>query len=239
MRALLWAALCALGLSGAGTATAAAEEGPRITVAGVGEARAEPDMATLRIGVETRGREADLAVAENSDTTAALIETLRGAGLTGDAVQTVGFSIHPLYERATSTGSPRGPRISGFSVENSILARIDEIDRVGPVLDAVAVNGATRIDSLTFGLKDRSAPMAEARADAVAEARAAAEAFAAAAGMALGPILEIHSGPGGSGPQPRIAAMSVREAVPIEAGSLTMSAQVSVVWALREASGGD
>jgi hypothetical protein len=228
MRAPLLAALACLALA----LPAAADDDPAVTVTGHGTAAAQPDMATLGVGVETRAATAAAALAENSGATARVIERLKASGVPAADIATSDLSISPI--RRHDGDDPA--RIEAFRVVNRVTARIGDLDGLGALLDRVVRDGANRIDRLSFGIADPAPLEAEARAAAIADARAAAEAYAGAAGLALGPVLSIRDA---AAPAPRPGGLSVARAeampaVPIEPGTAEIAARVTVVWALEE-----
>ena len=76
--------------------------------------------------------------------------------------------------------------------------------------------------------------LGRSRADAVADAMARAQAYAKAAGVMLGAIQSISEG-GGDVPRPLYAPMMMRaaKAVPVAAGQQSVTANVTIVWALQ------
>jgi len=111
---------------------------------------------------------------------------------------------------------------------------LDNLERVGPALDALVTSGANSVGDIAFSVRDPKPLLAEAREAAVKDAASKAETLARAAGVALGPILQIAEG-GISGPPQRMMRMAVaaREATPVAPGEETISASVSVTWEIR------
>ncbi len=201
-----------------------------ITVSGSARVEAEPDLAQLRVGVETRGPAAERALRENSAATQAVIDRLAAAGVAARDIQTSGFAVRPLFDRRDDVAETRG-----FAVVNAVEATIRDLDGLGEVLDGLIADGANRIDGLSFGLSDPSASEDTARRDAVADARRKAETIAEAAGLALGPIVEIRVGePDHGGPIVARVARMEAAAVPVAAGSIGVSAAVTIVWTLTD-----
>lgn len=224
-------AACALAVFGllGGAPTTAEETAPTLTVTGHGTAAAAPDMALLRIGVQSKAGAASEAMDRTSRSTAKVIELLQEAGLTSRQIQTQGLALQPTYGKQGSYGSGAA---AGFIAVNTVTARIDELSGLGTLIDALVTGGANRIDGITFAISDPKPLKAIARRTAVSEARQAAKTIAGAAGLKLGEILEMREG-GQSAPHAvhRAAAFSA-EAVPIAAGELTISAMVTIVWRL-------
>jgi len=86
--------------------------------------------------------------------------------------------------------------VIGYRVTNMVTAKIREIDKAGPIIDAVAAAGGdfTRINNISFSVDDPTAYYEEARQKAVADARAKAEQLAELAGVNLGKPTYISEG---------------------------------------------
>ena len=207
-----------------------ASDPPTLTVTGTGEVSVAPDMATLRIGVETRAETAAAAVAANNQAAQAIIDTVKENGVAAEDIQTANFSVSPVYDE-TSYQRPEGPRIVGYQATNQVVTRIRDLDRLPELLDATVGSGANRIDGLEFALADDTATADEARRLAVQDARRKAEVLAEAAGVRLGEIRSI--GETGGGPLPiydRAMRAEAAASVPIERGQTTVTASVQIVW---------
>ena len=205
-------------------------------VTGIGEVSLAPDMATLRIGVETRADSAAAAVADNNEAAQAIIATVKENGVAAEDIQTANFSVSPVYDE-TSYQRPEGPRIVGYQATNQVVARVRNLDRLPGLLDATVGSGANRIDGLAFGLADDTAALDEARRLAVQDARRKAEVYADAAGVQLGTIRSISET--GGGPLPiydRAMRAEAAASVPIERGQTTVTATVQIVWEIRPGS---
>lgn len=212
----------------------AAHADPTLTVRGEGQASATPDIATVRIGVETRAPEAAAALAANSDAAGALIAAAKTRGVAEADIQTVGLSLYPLYDDRRGDNA-EAPKLTGFSVSNEVILRLRKIDAVGETLGELVGAGANRLNGISFGLADDQALMDEARRAAVADAQRKAGLYAAAAGVELGEIVSIEEEGGGGPPRPMMRAMAESAAVPVEAGETTVAIVVRVVWRIGDA----
>ena len=211
-----------------------------IEVSGTGSVDVPPDRARVSFAMETRAETADAAAEQNADAMAAVLGALRSAGLAGLELETFGYSLRPEYE---ATNDRRGTRrIVAYTVVNNVAATVEDVDAVGQVIDTAIAAGANRVGGISFYASDTDEARREALAQAVQVARSEAEVIAASLGHALGPALEVRGG--AQRPTPRmmgaeVLAMSARAAdTPIEAGDQTVTASVSIRFALGPESGG-
>jgi len=214
----------------------AAEDMPRvITVSGTGEATARPDQATVTLGVLTEATTAREALSANNTAMQAVFTQLEGLGIPEENIQTSNFSVSPQYPPYRPDGTSEPRRIIGYQVSNMVSVKFDDLDRLGPGLDAIVSSGANQLYGISFSIAETDTLMMEARTDAVADARARAETLAAAAGVTLGRVLNINEG-GGSYPQPVMyarAEAAFDSSVPVASGEQTISANVSMTFEIE------
>ncbi len=220
-------------LSVTATATALAQDLQRhISVSGAGRIEVAPDMADISLGVRHQARTAQEALRDTSAAVAAIIQRVQSFGVDEADIQTTGLSLNPIYERRSN--SEQQPRLAGFAASNMITVRVRDLDRLGGLIDRVVDAGATNFQGLRFGLSDRAEALEDARRAAVADAMARAQVYADAAGVTLEEVLSIVES--GAQIQPR-AMMRVEsmalDSVPIAAGELTISANVSLTFGLN------
>lgn len=206
-----------------------------ITVNGTGEASATPDMATLQIGVQSRGETAAEAVAENNKAAQEVVDKLKESGVAAERLQTSNFSVSPVYSNQRNQND-EGPHIIGYEARNQVIAEIHELDNLGAMLDTAVESGANQIDGLSFGLRDPSEANDKARAGAVEDAKHKAETLAEAAGVRLGDVLSITENGGGPIPMQarQFAVAAEASSVPIERGQTTVRANVQIRWEIEQ-----
>lgn len=221
---------------------------PSIIVTGQGTATATPDMATFTAGVEESGSDLTSAQDEASRRMNQVLEALRQAGVPDEAIQTSDFRVEVLRsddaapQPADSTtasdisvalaATPGPPAPLGFRVINDVRVEVQDISRLGSLLDAVVAAGANRISGVAFSVQDPSNAQRQARQRAVEAARTTAEDLAMAAGVQLGDVLLIVSDNAPS-PQPVVAeAQAAGGAVPIAPGQNEVTSTVQVTFAL-------
>lgn len=231
------AALAAAALIGPRTSMSASDNAlPRIvSVAGLGEVKARPDMATISTGVVSEAVSAKDALAKNNAAMAAVIAALKNAGIGEDDIQTSGFSVSPKYPPYQPNQTTQ--RIVGYTVSNQVTANVKNLKNLGAILDTLVQSGSNQISGITFGIDEPKKALDEARKKAVADARAKAELYAEAAGVSLGRVVQISEQTAITPPVPMmrmaVEAAATDAAVPIAAGQQTVSATVSIVFELQ------
>jgi uncharacterized protein YggE len=210
---------------------------PTVTVSGESEVSMAPDRAVLRFGSVSRADTA--AAAQDSVNTAMqrVIEAIRGLNVSEKSITTSGITLSPYYvNEAQAPGRDREPRIAGFEARNTITVTLDDVSRVGPVLDAAIKAGANEVQSVSFELKDDTEARSRALRQAVQNAKLKADAIAGGMGMRVGSVVEAAE----SGTQPihpmvlGRAAMEVAGA-PVQPGQVQVRGGVTIVYALSAA----
>jgi uncharacterized protein len=214
-------------------------EQPRtLTVSATASVERAPDQAVLVLAVESEATNARDASRANATKMERVVAALRDARIPADRIRTVGYELQPQYARENRGQDP--PRIVGYRAVNRVQVTIDAIDRVGPALDGAIEAGANRADQLFFRLRDASDARLEALRLATEKAKREAETIARAAGESLGPAQNIHTD-SYMPPPPRPPVMyeramavdaAMRADTPVEAGVLSVSAQVTIVYRL-------
>ena len=93
----------------------------------------------------------------------------------------------------TTPANPTPPKVTGYTVTNTVRADVRRIDDVGKLIDAALAKGANEISSLQFYSSKADSARRAALAAAVADARADAEVLARAAGGTLGALVELST----------------------------------------------
>jgi uncharacterized protein YggE len=236
MAGLVFAAALLLSLSPAAAQT---PPGRTLSLAGNAEVRAAPDAALVSTGVVSEGDTAAAALKTNSAVLAKVLEAIHAAGVEGKDVQTNGLSLQARYYRPDKPSPTDRPRIIGYTAVNQVALRVRDLAKLGDLLDKVTVAGANRIDGIDFIVSNQEALLDEARRKAVTDAKDKADLYARAAGFTLGKVMSLVEE---STPSPRPMARAAPAGyasmaaapVPVEAGEMTLSMRVRVVWSLAD-----
>jgi hypothetical protein len=121
----------------------------------------------------------------------------------------------------------------GYTVSNVVRVRLDDLRKIGPVIDAATQAGSNDVRDISFALRDEQAPRSEALREAALAARQDAEALAGALGVRIVRVLSVSEASPAVGPiypQARqfTARVAAAPATPVAAGTIDISATVSL-----------
>ncbi len=197
----------------------------RPTVRAVGDATitSTPDQATVSFAVDSRAATAQAVAADNATATNAVLAALRAIASGISDIHTTNYSLNPVYTYPANGGAGT---LTGFQASNTIQVTITNLAIVGQVLDVGTQAGATRVQTLTFGLKDPEPLRLQALRQAASRARAHADAMTGGAGLHTGSVIAMDEG--GTTPQPvnGLGATAAAPTTPILPGTVTVTATV-------------
>ena len=204
----------------------------QITVIGQGTASASPDIVRANLGVQVTAPTVTEATQQSNDTMDAVLAQLKAAGIADKDIQTSDYSIYPQYN---NPGPNNTNEITGYQVTNTVLVTIRNLNQVGQILDQAIQAGANNIANISFDFSDPAKLQLQALDQAMADAQVRADQLAKSSGVQRGEVLSmsevISSTPS---PRPRMMAAQIESsAVPIQAGSSEVQAQVQVVYAIQ------
>jgi uncharacterized protein YggE len=208
-----------------------ANQSPVIVTAGDAVVRRTPDRAFIVIAVESRSKNPRDAQKQDADAMTAVRQRLTQARVTNEAVRTLGYNLEQEYEIQQNARVPRE-----FVARNTIEVRVDDVSRVGEIIDAAVRGGATSVADIRFDVKDRAEAEREALRLAVADARGRAEAAAAGAGVTIDRILRIddrHEPIVMQRPVMTMAARAADVTTPVEAGLIEVRASITLTVSIR------
>ena len=201
------------------------------------------DVAQVSIGVESRETTVSAARQNAAAAMEKVLSAIKENGVSEDDIVTTNFNIYPQtiwVEVSDALGRHSEPRITGYTVSNTVQITVRDIDNLSPVVDAAATAGGDliRINSIQFTVDDSSVFGAQMRQQAAADALAKADVYARAMGVTLGQLVyltEIGSDVpmARSFPQAEMAMMdSGFKSTPISAGDVNLSVTVQAVFAI-------
>ena len=206
-----------------------------VIMQGQGTVSAMPDMAVVSGGVVTRARRMGDAMHQNAETMAKVVAALKALGITDKQITTRDFRFDPQYETDDRGNRDSSGRIVGYTVANQIAVTLAELGKAGDILDALIESGANESATVDFQIKDSRALEMEARDLAGKDAMQRAQTYAREVGAELGPVRSIREGYSNdaSGGVETVVVTAEKAGTRIEAGEQSISASVTVVWALK------
>jgi uncharacterized protein len=202
-----------------------------IRVSGDARVSARPDRVQIDLGVQTQAPQSQDAAGANARLLDAVLAAVRKAAGPGAQIRTVSYSLSPNYQYHSGGGEPT---ITGYTAVNVVEVQLDDLARIGDVLDAATRAGANRVQGIQWTLRDQDAVRAEALREAATRAHAEAEVLAGALNLRILRVLTVEE----SSPQivpvrarmaaARAAVSSAEVATPVESGTLDVSATVTL-----------
>ena len=206
-----------------------------VTVSASGSVEIDPDMATVSFGIRTSASTAQAASDELSERTNAVLDALEEAGFTEEEVTVADISLFRDHDRDGN--------FVGYVGSVAIRVEVDDLDRVGEVIDLGVAAGADSIRGVSFGVKDRTEAIKQALREAMGFATAKANVLATEGGRTLGRalIIEEHGtraprsvpAPLAAPPPSGSGAGSGARPFPIRPPKLTATATISVTFQMN------
>jgi uncharacterized protein YggE len=218
--------------SGVAAQAPAASDTPVVVTTGEGVVKRAPDQAWVTIAAESRAKTPGEAQKMNADAMSAVMQKMKGL-VPAEAIQTSAYELRPEFDYANNRQTLRG-----YVARNAVEVRVDDLPRLGQVLDSAVGAGATSVSGIRFDLKDRAGAEQTAVQRAVEDARAQANAAAQAAGMKVEKVTRIEVQRQAVMPPPRPmyamrAEMAATAEPPIAPGELEVKAVVTMTAAIR------
>ncbi len=179
-----------------------------ISVTGLGEVFATPDIATFTFSVEAKEADAVMAQNKSGEIMDAILSYLKEAGVEEKDIKTEYYNLTPEYEYSqqvcTQWGCPpqSKPKLIGYQVNQSVAVKVRDTKKAGELVSGVGDKGAMNVSGLSFTIDDEEALMAEAREKAIIDAKAKAKVLAENLGARLGRMNGYWEEQGGGYPMP-------------------------------------
>jgi uncharacterized protein len=157
-----------------------------IQVSGTAVVNVKPDRALIQLGVQSNGRSAKEAQANNTSTINKVVKALKSMGIESKDIATDWYTIEPLYEDYDSL------RIKGYRIHNIIQVTMRDVDKTN---DAIVVSfqaGANQVENVEFYTSELRKYRDQAREMAMTAATEKAKALATTAGADTSCVLTIN-----------------------------------------------
>jgi uncharacterized protein YggE len=206
---------------------------PSIQVTGEATVNVQADQAQIEIGVVTQAEQSEAAASRNAQQLEVVLAKLAGAVGSAGKVQTVAYSLRPDYRYPGDDGEPT---IVGYTASNVVRVTVNDLGKVGRVIDAATASGANRIQALRFTVADEDAVRAQALREAAIDAKSQATTLAAALDLQVVRVLSVSEAASPVVPVRNVMfarAESARASTPIEPGTIEIRASVNLIVEVR------
>ena len=198
-----------------------------IRVTGEAVATAKPERAQIDVGVLTQEKQSQNAATQNAKQIDSVLTALHKL-LGPDAdIKTINYTLTPDYQYR-----PIGkPSVSSYTAMNVVRVTVDDLDKVGLVIDTATQAGANHVESVRYTVRDPEVLHSQAMREAALKAKANAEALAVALNLKILRTLSVEEGTEPSGPD--LSAPELRDAAgaaptAIQSGSFVVTANVQL-----------
>ena len=162
-----------------------------VTVVGHGVVEAKPDMASVRIGVESVALSVDVALMENRQALSHIVSTLVDIGVMDADIQTANYSFNFDRSAPELAGARSNQATRYYRVNNMLTVVIRDLALTADIIDAAVVAGANQMWGVEFDVADRERLDREALHAASLDARERAQFIADLSGLRLGELLSV------------------------------------------------
>jgi len=201
-----------------------------INVTGHAETTVVPDVAVISTGIISNGSDVESARGENDRVMRRIIEALAQQGIERSKITTSQFSLQPIYRSDAKDGGLG--TISGYRLQNTVSVVVDDLTKIGTVIDTAFQAGANQFQGLRFALKDDGGLRDELLKKAVQDGRRKAVIIADALGVSLGQAVSVSETSRMAPVATDVRMLKASSAgTPVEAGTLTLGVDVSMVFA--------
>ncbi|HEY3743448.1 MAG TPA: SIMPL domain-containing protein [Bryobacteraceae bacterium] len=208
------------------TCCAAYAQQARTSITATGEATvsANPDQATVSFSISTTAATASDASNQNAVLTTSVIAALKAAMVASDTLSTISYSLYPNYNNAGN--------LTGYTATNTIQVVTGDLTSPGKLIDTATQAGATRVQGLSFSLKNIEPLRAQALQQAAAAAQTQVAAIALGLGVKLGSVISASD----SSSATPVVAFGVPSAAstPVLAGPVQVTADVRLQVAIAQ-----
>ena len=199
-----------------------------IRVTGDAVVTAKPDRAWVDVGVLTQEKQAQNAATQNARQLDSIVNALHKL-LGADAdIKTINYALNPDYQYRPIGGKSS---VSSYTALNVVRVTLDDLEKVGPVIDTATQAGANHVEGVRYTVRDQQVLHSQAVREAALKARAGADALASALNLKIVRIVSVEEGgegppAGPDGPDMRDPAAAAPP--PVQSSSFVVTANVTL-----------
>lgn len=164
-----------------------------ITVTGIGQIEAKPDLVVLSIEMETCDVQYETAMNAAKHRIQHATETLTKLGFDKEDLKTVDFDVATQYDNEKDENGNYHRRFNGYKVSHDLKLAFDfDKDKLSTVLSVISRCLSKMEFSIRFTVKDKTAVNEAVLRSASINAKRKAEILCEASGVQLGELLSVN-----------------------------------------------
>lgn len=167
-----------------------------LTVTAEGEALAVADIASFSFSVNEEGATSEAAQKKATEKINKALEYLKSAGVEEKDIKTENYSISPKYDQVAPCYAfdcpPAVQKIVGYTVSQTILVKVRDIDNTGKFLTELTQFGINSVSGISFTIDDEELLYAKAREEAITKAQQKVEVLAKDLGVRVGKVISFN-----------------------------------------------
>jgi uncharacterized protein len=156
------------------------------SISGEGKEVVVPNIAEVRIGVISEGKDLTTLQKENSEKMNRIISFLKEKGIDEKDIQTENYLVSPKYDY-----SKPPYKIVGYTINQDLKVKVRDLSKIGEILSQAVNYGANNVSGPNFTFDDKEVYLEKAREKAIRNAKEKAEKIAKTVGFRLGKIISI------------------------------------------------
>ncbi|MFQ3293430.1 MAG: hypothetical protein ACI9PP_000994 [Halobacteriales archaeon] len=160
-----------------------------VEVSATGSTETQPDKAVVRVSIETTADDPTAARDRVAANVSRMQDALVDAGLEESQIRTTDFDLRERRERPPRE-SEEAPETE-YWASHQFVIEVNDVDRVGEIVDVGIDNGATNVDDVRFTVSDetRQELRTEALETAMSDARQQADTIASSADLEISGVV--------------------------------------------------
>ncbi|MEL7654649.1 MAG: SIMPL domain-containing protein [Bacillota bacterium] len=190
-----------------------------MTLTGQGQVTTVPDLAVIRLGVQSTGSDLEATQAENSQISQEILDALMEMGVTD--IKTFQYTIDKFYEQVNGNTVDRG-----YTIRHIFEIRTEEMGNIGEIIDTAVNAGANIVDLISFEVSNPNLYYEQALNIAVMNAIEKAKSIARNLNIKINPI-PIKITENSFVPRPFQSFQRELAATPIVPGNIMIEAMVT------------
>jgi len=124
-----------------------------LSVTGMATTSVEPDLLTVRFGIEIQEPTAQQALEKNSEMMNKVILALKSVGILESEISTSSLDIYPVYEYINDEFLGIQTReLVGYKVSNILSVETEKLELTATIIDHGVETGVNRVDSVYYTL---------------------------------------------------------------------------------------